>query len=177
MHIKEMAMKWTFLMIVWLLTCLHGSIICLLKKISLIVFSRTGRVYILDMYNPEIYPHDYEARRRIDQKVEVVSGTTTDEYLNKLDKALKDAWEKFKPELVVYNAGTDILNGDPLGRLKISPEGIAMRDEKVFKFARDNCIPIVMLTSGGYMKSSARVIADSIKNLSMKRLIDMSSPL
>lgn len=27
---------------------------------------------------------------------------------------------KFDPELVVYNAGTDILDGDPLGRLKVS---------------------------------------------------------
>lgn len=25
----------------------------------------------------------------------------------------------FDPELVVYNAGTDILDGDPLGRLKV----------------------------------------------------------
>jgi acetoin utilization deacetylase AcuC-like enzyme len=26
----------------------------------------------------------------------------------------------FDPELVVFNAGTDILDGDPLGRLKVS---------------------------------------------------------
>ena len=26
----------------------------------------------------------------------------------------------FKPELVVYNAGTDILEGDPLGKLRVS---------------------------------------------------------
>ena len=25
----------------------------------------------------------------------------------------------FDPELVLYNAGTDILDGDPLGRLKV----------------------------------------------------------
>ncbi|XP_040991093.1 histone deacetylase 2-like [Juglans microcarpa x Juglans regia] len=77
----------------------------------------------------------------------------------------------FDPELVVYNAGTDILDGE--GRLKISPDGIANRDEKVFRFARERTIPIVMLTSGGYMKSSARVIADSMINLSKKCLIDM----
>ncbi|KAJ0030441.1 hypothetical protein Pint_12941 [Pistacia integerrima] len=106
-----------------------------------------GRVYILDMYNPGIYPFDHEARRYIDQKVEVVTGTTTDEYLKKLDDALEVAGRMFDPELVVYNAGTDILDGDPLGRLKISPEGIAARDEKVFRFASSRNIPIVMLTS------------------------------
>uniref|UniRef100_A0A803R6Y9 histone deacetylase n=1 Tax=Cannabis sativa TaxID=3483 RepID=A0A803R6Y9_CANSA len=135
-------------------------------------FSNDSRVYILDMFNPGIYPLDYEARRYIDQKVEVVSGTRTHEYLQKLDEALEVAAHAFDPELIIYNAGTDILDGDPLGRLKISPDGISSRDEKVFRFARERNIPIVMLTSGGYMKSSARVIADSITNLFTKRLID-----
>lgn len=138
-------------------------------------FSADRRVYILDMYNPDIYPLDYEARRYITQKVEVVCGTTTDEYLSKLDAALKVAGGAFDPELIIYNAGTDILDGDPLGRLKISPEGIAARDEKVFTFARERGIPLLMLTSGGYMKSSARVIADSIINLSKKSLITMEN--
>ena len=26
---------------------------------------------------------------------------------------------RFNPELVIYNAGTDILEGDPLGRLEV----------------------------------------------------------
>ncbi|XP_028796104.1 histone deacetylase 2 isoform X2 [Neltuma alba] len=137
-------------------------------------FANDSRVYILDMYNPGIYPFDYEARNYIDQKVEVKSGTLTEEYLRKLDEALQVAGNRFDPELIVYNAGTDILDGDPLGRLKISPEGIVQRDEKVFQFACEKNIPIVMLTSGGYMKSSARVIADSIVNLSKKCLIQTS---
>ncbi|KAF8040688.1 hypothetical protein BT93_B2808 [Corymbia citriodora subsp. variegata] len=139
-------------------------------------FSDDRRVYILDMFNPQIYPFDYEARRYINQKVEVMSGTSTTAYLKKLDEALEVAAHAFDPELVVYNAGTDILEGDPLGRLKITPDGITSRDEKVFRFARERSIPIVMVTSGGYMKSSARVIADSIVNLSQKCLIDMETP-
>uniref|UniRef100_A0A803LBB9 Histone deacetylase domain-containing protein n=1 Tax=Chenopodium quinoa TaxID=63459 RepID=A0A803LBB9_CHEQI len=137
-------------------------------------FAKDKRVYILDVYNSEIYPGDYNARRFINQKVEVLSGTTTDVYLKTVDDALEVARRSFDPELVVYNAGTDILDGDPLGRLMISPDGVIERDEKVFTFAREKGIPILMLTSGGYMKSSARVIADSIINLSRKQLIDMS---
>ncbi|KMS95576.1 hypothetical protein BVRB_006940 [Beta vulgaris subsp. vulgaris] len=136
-------------------------------------FAEDRRVYILDMYNCEVYPLDFNARRYIDQKVEIASGTTTDVYLKKLDDALEVARQKFNPELVVYNAGTDILDEDPLGCVRISPDGIIKRDEKVFAFARDKGSPILMLTSGGYMKSSARVIADSIINLSKKQLIDM----
>jgi histone deacetylase 11 len=129
------------------------------------------------MYNAGIYPYDHVAKRYIDQKVELVSGTKTEDYLDQLDKALKVAESRFQPQLIVYNAGTDILDGDPLGRLKISPQGVVIRDEKVFRFAKDQSIPLLMLTSGGYMKSSARVIADSIINLSNKNLIELGSQL
>lgn len=61
--------------------------------------------------------------------------------------------------------------GDPLGLLSITPSGVIERDEFVFKTAIDQNIPIVMLLSGGYLRSSARVIADSITNLSEKGLM------
>ncbi|GLJ05220.1 hypothetical protein SUGI_0014030 [Cryptomeria japonica] len=138
-------------------------------------FARDERVYILDMYNSEIYPQDFEARQYIQQRIEISSGTSNKEYLDRLDKELEVARNAFEPELVVYNAGTDILSGDPLGRLEVNPEGVIMRDEKVFTFAQEKRVPIVMLTSGGYMKSSARVIADSITNLSKKHLIDLNN--
>lgn len=32
---------------------------------------------------------------------------------------LQVAKSRFQPQLIVYNAGTDILDGDPLGRLKV----------------------------------------------------------
>lgn len=34
---------------------------------------------------------------------------------------LQVAESRFQPQLIVYNAGTDILDGDPLGRLKVCP--------------------------------------------------------
>ncbi|XP_047043247.1 histone deacetylase 2-like [Lolium rigidum] len=140
-------------------------------------FANDGRVYILDMYNAGIYPFDHAAKRHIDQKVELVSGTKTDDYLDQLDNALKVAQSRFQPQLIVYNAGTDILDGDPLGNLNISPERVVIRDEKVFRFAKDQNIPLLMLTSGGYMKSSARVIADSIINISQKNFIQLGNQL
>ena len=32
------------------------------------------------------------------------------------------ALNEFQPDIIVYNAGTDILQGDPLGCLSITPE-------------------------------------------------------
>ena len=37
-------------------------------------------------------------------------------------RELPRALDDFKPDMVVYNAGTDVLKGDPLGVLDITPE-------------------------------------------------------
>jgi len=50
-------------------------------------------------------------------------------------------------------------------------QGVIDRDQLVFEKANQRKIPIMMLTSGGYQKSNARVIADSILNLRALRLI------
>ena len=35
---------------------------------------------------------------------------------------VEGALNEFTPDIIVYNAGTDILDGDPLGTLSISPQ-------------------------------------------------------
>ena len=45
---------------------------------------------------------------------------TDDEFLLEVDTALHQAFDQFKPDFVIYNAGTDILEGDPLGECNIS---------------------------------------------------------
>ncbi|KAJ1069485.1 hypothetical protein K5549_019642, partial [Capra hircus] len=103
-----------------------------------------------------------EAIRR---KVELEWGTEDDEYLQKVERNLEKALQEHRPDVVVYNAGTDILEGDRLGGLAISPQGVVKRDELVFRIVRGRQLPILMVTSGGYQKRTARIIADSILNL------------
>lgn len=47
-----------------------------------------------------------------------------------------------------------------------------MRDEIVFKIGKEKNVPVVMLTSGGYQRNNASIIADSIKNLFEKNIIN-----
>ena len=47
---------------------------------------------------------------------ELTSGTKDAEYLLSLESALQRASTDFEPDIILYNAGTDILTGDPLGR-------------------------------------------------------------
>lgn len=50
-------------------------------------------------------------------QVEVQPGADDDAYLPRLEQALRAAAAAMpSPHLIVYNAGTDILAGDPLGR-------------------------------------------------------------
>ncbi|KAJ7994401.1 hypothetical protein DPEC_G00248900 [Dallia pectoralis] len=129
------------------------------------------RVYIMDVYNRYIYPGDEYAKRAIKRKVELDWGTQDDEYLQKVELHLEGALNEVCPDILVYNAGTDVLDGDPLGGLAISAQGVIRRDEMVFRSAQRRGIPILMLTSGGYQKKTARIIADSIINLQSQGLI------
>jgi len=122
-------------------------------------------LFIVDIYNSQIYPHDAPAKTAIDLACEVVSGTRDDVYLHTVERALNQAFERFTPQIVYYNAGTDVLQGDPLGQMDISAKAIIRRDEMVFQAATQRNIPIVMLLSGGYHKSSAQVISSSIQNI------------
>ncbi|RZB77479.1 histone deacetylase 11, partial [Asbolus verrucosus] len=134
-------------------------------------FRDNPNVYIIDVYNRGIYPFDREARSYINRKVELRHFTEDEEYLKLVATNFDEALEEFIPQLIVYNAGTDVLKGDPLGCLSVTSQGIIERDELVFSRARTRNIPIVMLTSGGYLKETARIIASSIINLHEMGLI------
>eukprot|EP00698_Gefionella_okellyi_P006878 TRINITY_DN1660_c0_g1_i1.p1 TRINITY_DN1660_c0_g1~~TRINITY_DN1660_c0_g1_i1.p1 ORF type:complete len:288 (+),score=44.67 TRINITY_DN1660_c0_g1_i1:236-1099(+) len=120
---------------------------------------------ILDMFNASIYPQDSYARKRIDVCLPLEPGTSDVQYLAILQDAYPATLDRVKPDVVIYNAGTDCLSGDPLGQLDVSEQGIIQRDEIVFREAMARNIPIVMLLSGGYQRSNAEVIAKSIDNL------------
>ncbi|CAK5027523.1 unnamed protein product [Meloidogyne enterolobii] len=136
-------------------------------------FINDNRVYIMDFYNEQIYPKDGPAKKSISRAIPLRIGTSDEYYLSRLERELNEAFSEFTPHLVVYVAGTDSLSGDPLGLLRISSKGIIRRDELVFKATKQREIPIVMLTSGGYLQQTARVIADSIINLNSLGLIEL----
>lgn len=87
------------------------------------------------------------------------------EYLEIVKNDLETALKKFQPDLIIYNAGTDILAGDPEGKFNLKEETIITRDTLVFKHAFDHNTKIILLTSGGYTPQSAKVVSHSIHNI------------
>lgn len=129
-------------------------------------FAEDGRVFIYDCYNAAIYPRDAEARRRIDCDVALMPNQTHTDYLAALTSTLRpflDGVSKSKPPaFAVYNAGTDIYRGDPLGALAVTAAGVLKRDRFVLEQLVSRGIPAIMLPSGGYTRESYRLIADTI---------------
>ena len=94
-----------------------------------------SKYFVFDVYNHNIYPGDGEAAQYISKDVNAKTCNTDRSYSAMLRKELPLAFEQFKPDFVIYNAGTDCMAGDPLGRLNLSPEAIIERDEIVFQMA------------------------------------------
>jgi len=129
------------------------------------IYKDDPNVNIFDLYNENLFPYDFKAREFIAYNFPVRLGIRTKRYLKILTNNIFDSITNSKPDVIIYNAGTDIYKGDLLGRMKISEAGIILRDEIVFKAAIDRGIPILMLLSGGYTKQSAYIIGRSIRNL------------
>ena len=133
-------------------------------------FMDDPRVFIFDVYNGTIYPsYDTVARGRIDCDVRLDGSCDEAGYLHELKTRLPgflDSIAQSRPVgLAIYNAGTDVFRGDPLGGLDLSSEGVHERDLFVVEELRSRGIPTLMVPSGGYTRASYRLLADSVIGL------------
>lgn len=86
------------------------------------------------------------------------SGDGDEKYLSSLRPHFPSLFKEFKPDLVFYLAGADPYEGDQLGNLKLTIEGLKERDRIVVEEARKLSIPVAILLAGGY----ASDIADTV---------------
>ena len=109
------------------------------------------------------------ARERIDCPVPLPLGCVEREYLgelrDRLPGFLDSAANRAPIALAIYNAGTDVYAGDPLGGLNVSAAGILERDLFVVEQLRSRGIATVMVLSGGYTRESYQLVAESVAQL------------
>jgi len=119
------------------------------------------RIAVLDVFNFQVYPGLPDADLTDRPFLIPVHSRTSDQaYLGALREALPRFLDAAGPvRLAFYNAGTDILAGDRLGMLAVSPQGVAARDRMVIDSLAARGIPTVVTTSGGYTKASHELIA------------------
>ena len=104
-------------------------------------------------------------QNRIDCAVPLPADCTGTEYLRLLERSLPGFLDSLgrngRIGLAIYNAGTDVFEGDPLGDLRVSAADMLKRDLYVIETLRARSIPVVMLLSGGYTRESYRLVASS----------------
>jgi acetoin utilization deacetylase AcuC-like enzyme len=91
--------------------------------------------------------------------VELEDGTGDSEYLERLGDVLPGVLAEARPDLVFYLAGADPHEGDTLGRLKLTFEGLMRRDAMVLEAARAVGVPVAIAIAGGY----GRDIHDTVR--------------
>jgi len=130
------------------------------------IFFQDQYVHIFDMYNEDIYPQDWWAKEWIDYKLPLKSGTDDRVYLDQLKEHLPLFLNSIdRPKIAFYNAGTDIFENDPLGRLQVSEQGVLERDRYVFHTLTAASIPWVMVLSGGYTRQSYQLVANAVTDV------------
>ena len=111
------------------------------------IFADDDTVFTLSLHGAKNFPFRKQAG---DLDVDLPDACADDAYLDALDNALAALWRRSTPSLVFYLAGADPHEGDRLGRLKLSTEGLAERDRRVFTACRERGIPVAVSMAGGY---------------------------
>lgn len=127
------------------------------------IFHGQNGVFIFDMYNQSIWPRDEPAKARIDYPIGLNSGCNSTSYLDLLYHKLPEALDRVpNPGIAFYIAGTDIIDEDALGNLKVSEEASHKRDQFVIDTVVERGIPLAIVLGGGYSRISYRMIADMV---------------
>ena len=111
------------------------------------IFANDSTVFTLSLHGAKNFPFRKEAS---DLDVELPDGCQDDAYLQALDHALDELDRRYAPGLVIFLAGADPFEGDRLGRLSLSYDGMEARDRRVFDWAWQRRIPVAMSMAGGY---------------------------
>ena len=120
------------------------------------IFSEDHSVFTLSLHGARNFPFRKEAS---DLDCELPDGCGDAHYLQVLEQALDTLEQQFAPQFLLYLAGADPHQGDRLGRLSLTHDGLEARDRRVFDWAWQRRIPLAFVMAGGY----GRDLADTVQ--------------
>jgi histone deacetylase 11 len=126
------------------------------------VFENWPWAVIYDVYERDIFPARKEPEN---YPLPVRSGLNGVEYLGIVEETLPAALDAVRPDLLIYNAGSDPFADDPLAAFRLTMTELADRDLIVVTMARERNIPMAMVLSGGYSALSWRIHTESIEGI------------
>lgn len=108
------------------------------------ILGKREDVFICSLHGEKNYPF-----RKVPSHLDVPlpEGTGDDEYLTTLERTLKLIPSG---DILLYQAGVDVLKFDKLGTFQMSHAGVKERDRMVFKWSQEHSMPVAQATGGGY---------------------------
>jgi len=110
------------------------------------IFENDRNVFTFSIHQENNYP----VKEKSDLDIGLDDGTGDEEYLNHLQKVLPDIIDGFRPDLGFYLAGADPYEGDQLGGLSLTIEGLKKRDDYVIRCFKKKGVPLAIVLAGGY---------------------------
>ena len=119
------------------------------------IFAGDASVFTFSMHGAQNFPFRKEVS---DLDVPLTDGMADDEYLELLQPHLHSVLNGHQPDFVFYLAGADPYEGDRLGRLKLTIDGLRRRDEIVIGACRQAGLPLAISMSGGYAPDIGAIV-------------------
>ena len=137
------------------------------------IFAGDASVYTFSMHGARNYPfrapaetaphaagpNSYGIRVAGTLDIDLPDGTDDAAYLALLAGALPRVLSAASPDLVIYLAGADPHEGDRLGRMCLTFDGLERRDAMVLEACREIGVPVAVTIAGGY----GRVLEDTVR--------------
>jgi acetoin utilization deacetylase AcuC-like enzyme len=105
------------------------------------------RVFTFSIHGAKNFPL---RKHPSDLDLPVPDGIADEAYLRCLGEGLTTALAAGPFDLAIYLAGADPYEGDRLGRLKVTKQGLRQRDRLVMEECRRRGIPVAVTMAGGY---------------------------
>lgn len=119
------------------------------------IFRHDPTVSTYSIHEEGIYPFH---KPPSDCDVGLEYGTGDDSYLRSLHDTLLPFAAELAPDLVFYVAGADPYEGDQLGSLALSKEGLLERDRVIVDLCAARGWPLAVVLAGGYARDPADTI-------------------
>lgn len=118
-----------------------------------IAFAEDPETFTFSMHGAKNFPL---RKPPSDLDIPLEDGVADEEYLAVLERWLPIAIERGRPDLVVYLAGVDVVEGDRYGRLSLTRPGLVERERRVLDAMRRRGLPVAIVLSGGYAPTPER---------------------
>lgn len=119
------------------------------------IFRSDEDVFTVSIHGASNFPFEKETS---DLDLALPDRTGDAEFLDAVRTSLKAALAH-GPDLVFYLAGADPWEGDRLGRLAVTREGLAERDRLVLEWCATAGMPVALVMSGGYAADVDDIVA------------------